>query len=257
MRHRIVVTSAVLAGALSSPLWAIDHANLDEGRPLRFEDAYPVAHGEKVFEAGVGASFERKRDDRVFLGFDALYGVLPNTQIGLGTSFSSDPHQVEGQEKSGDLRLSALYNFNQETLDLPAFALKGQANFPTGVDSAGADLGFTGIATKSFGRLGLHLNAGYTFLSGEEAGERDGQYKVALGTSYPLGAPQNTRTTVLADLFTQQSTLKGDDNVYGAEAGVRYQLGTQSAVDIGVGSEFSGPAQRSSLYLTAGISYSF
>ena len=257
MRHRIVVTSAVLAGALSSPLWAIDHANLDEGRPLRFEDAYPVAHGEKVFEAGVGASFERKRDDRVFLGFDALYGVLPNTQIGLGTSFSSDPHQVEGQEKSGDLRLSALYNFNQETLDLPAFALKGQANFPTGVDSRGTDFELTGIATRSFGRLGLHLNAGYTFVGGGRGEERDGQYKLALGSSYPLGAPQSTRTTVLADLFTRQSTFRGDRDVLGAEAGVRYQLGSQSTVDLGLGSEFAGPDQRSSLYVTAGISYSF
>ncbi len=257
MRRLTMLASAALVGVLSTPLWAIDHSNLDEGRPLRFEDAYPVAHGEKVIETGVGASFERKHDDRIFLNAEALYGLVPNAQIGLGTAFSTDPREVDGQEKSGDLRLSALYNFNQESLDLPAFALKGQANFPTGVDSSGTDLGFTGIATKSFGRLGLHLNAGYTFIGGEKGDERDGQYKVALGTSYPLGAPQRTRTTLLAGLFTEQSTFRGDKNVLGAEAGVRYQLGTQSTVDLGMGSEFAGPDQRSSLYVTAGISYSF
>ena len=257
MRRLTLVVALAVSGGVATSLRAIDHSNLDAHRPLRFEDAYPVAHGERVLETGVGASFERERDDRAFLDAEALYGLFPNAHVGLGTAFSTDPHEVEGQEKSGDLRLSALYNLNQETLDLPAFALKGQANFPTGVDSRGTDLEFTGIATRSFGRLGLHLNAGYAFIGGERGNERDGQYKVALGTSYPLGAPRHTRTALLADLFTGQSMLRGDKNVLGAEAGVRYQLGTQSTVDLGLGSEFSGPDQRASLYATAGISHSF
>jgi hypothetical protein len=53
--------------------------------------------------------------------------------------------------------LSRLYNFNQETLTLPAFGVKLELNLPTGVKSAGVDLAVKGLVTKSFDRLSLHI----------------------------------------------------------------------------------------------------
>jgi hypothetical protein len=97
-------------------------------------------------------------------------------------------------------------------------------HLPTGVDSSGIDVSLTGLVTKSFGRLRLHANAGYAFLSGEDPSERDGRYEITLGASYPIGASHYTRLTILGDLFTKQSVARGESNIGGAEVGLRYQL---------------------------------
>jgi hypothetical protein len=141
---------------------------------------------------------------------------------------------------------------------LPAFGLKLAARFPTGVDSSGVDLGVTGLVTRSVARLGLHLNAGYEFLGGDDGGEaRGGRYTVVLGASYPVGAPQYTRTTVLADVFTEQGRRRGEPNVLGVEVGFRHQLTSRFVLDAGVGTELVGPAERSRFFATAGLGVGF
>lgn len=268
MRLPFLLAVALLAAGVP-PAYAIDHTNLDEGRPLRLEDAYPVAAGEWTVEAGAGFTRQRQGPDRGFFPVEVLYGALPNLQLGLGSTLSTDPHEIDEPTKSGDLQLSALYNFNQETLSLPAFGLKLTVNFPTGVDSSGVDVEVKGIVTKSFGRLSLHVNAAYEFLDSSDNGfrrvtvssrgaeERDGRYKVAVGTSYPVGAPRYTRTTVLGDLFTEQGGRRGEANMVGVEVGFRHQLTHRVVVDAGVGTEFAGPADRSRLFVTAGVSFGF
>src|SRR5688572_13389740 len=50
-------TALALAGCvLLLPAWAfgIDHKNLDEGRPLRLDDAYAISTGEIEIEMGAG-----------------------------------------------------------------------------------------------------------------------------------------------------------------------------------------------------------
>jgi hypothetical protein len=257
MHQRSLIWSLALFMAVAPAASAIDHKNLDEGRPLRLDDAYSIATGELAVEAGAGFALERRGPARGVLPVEALYGALPNLQLGLGTTLLTDPHEVHEQTKSGDLRVSGLYNFNQETLTLPAFGLKLELNLPTGVDSAGVDVEVKGIVTRSIQRLSLHLNAGYTFLSGTTNDERDGRYEVTLGASYPVGAPQYTRTTLVGDLFTEQGDRRGGSNVFGAEVGFRHQLTQRLVVDAGIGSELAGPADRSSLFVTTGVSVGF
>ena len=236
---------------------AIDHGNLDEDRPVRMEDAYPVASGEWAAEAGAGFTLERRRSDRGVFPLEVLYGAYPNLQLGLGTTLSTNPHELDGQTKSGDLHLSGLYNFNQETLTLPALGAKLSLNFPTGVDSAGVDVRVKGLVTKSLGRLSVHFNPAYEFLQGTKGGERDGRYEFILGASYPLGAPTYTRTTLVGDVFTEQAPRHGDANIGGVEFGFRHQLTLRLVLDAGLGTEFAGPADRSLFFLTAGISSAF
>jgi hypothetical protein len=100
------------------------YQNLDENRPLRLEDAYAIASGELAVEAGAGFTLERRGPDRGFFPVEVLYGAYPNLQLGLGTTLSTDPHEIDEQTKSGDLQVSGRYNFNQETLTLPASGLK-------------------------------------------------------------------------------------------------------------------------------------
>jgi len=236
---------------------AIDHKNLDEGRPLRLEDAYAISTGEIALEAGAGFTLRRRGADRGFFPIEVLCGAFPNFQVGVGATLSTDPREIDEPTKSGDLRTGALYNLNQETLVMPAFGVKLEVELPTGVDSKGVDVEVKGIVTKSFERLSFHFNAAYLFFTDSDRGERDGRYELVLGASYPIGAPRFTRATLIADVFTEQSTRRGESNVAGTEIGLRYQLTPSIVWDIGVGTEFSGPSDRSPFILSTGLSWAF
>jgi hypothetical protein len=252
----IAVSVLLLLGAIESA-FAIDHGNLDENRPLRLEDAYPIASGEIAIEGGGGFTLQRRGSNRGLFPIELLYGAYPNLQLGLGTVLPTDPREIDERPKSGDLVLSALYNFNQETISLPAFALKLGLDAPTGVDARGYGIELKGIITKSFERVSLHFNGSYEFLTDNGRGERDGRYKLVLGASYPVGAPRFTRATLIADVFTEQPVQRHEPNIVGTEVGVRYQLTPRLVWDAGVGTEFAGPAGRSNFFLTTGVSFGF
>jgi len=251
----VLVVAIVLSVPVSA--LAIDHGNLDEGRPLRLEDAYAISTGEIALETGAGFSLLRRGPDRGFFPIEILWGALPNFQISLGTTLSTDPHEIDEPVKSGDLRLGALYNLNQETLVLPAFGVKLEVNLPTGVDAHGVALKLKGIVTKSIERLSLHFNAGYQGFTDARREERDGRYELVLGASYPLGAPHYTRATIVADVFTEQSARHGEDNTVGVEAGFRYQITRTIVWDAGVGTEFAGTSDRSQFMFKTGFSWAY
>jgi hypothetical protein len=245
-----------LAGLPANTAYAIDHDNLDEGRPLRLEDAYPIAAGEWALETGAGFSAPRKSRARGLFPVEVLYG-LPNLQVSVGTTLLTDPKQIEEQTKSGDLQFSGLYNFNQETLTMPAFGIRVTLNTPTGTDSSGLDVRVKGLVTKSFDRLSVHFNPAYEVFSGTKPFERDGRYELALGASYPVGAPKHTLTTLLGDVFTEQAPRRGAPQIVGAEIGVRQQWTPWTVLDAGIGTEFAGPSSRSSFFATVGVSVGF
>lgn len=124
MIQRILIVALLLVAAAVAEVEAIDHKNLEAGRPLRLEDAYPISTGEIAIETGGGLTLQRRRPDRGFFPIQILYGALPNLQLEVGSTLSTEPRSIEEQTKSGDLRLGALYNFNQETMRMPAFAAK-------------------------------------------------------------------------------------------------------------------------------------
>jgi hypothetical protein len=237
--------------------FAIDHGNLDEGRPLRLEDAYTIAHGEITLETGVGYQSPREGSGQFIFPVAVLWGAYPNFHVEIGTALFTSPRQVEGPRHSGDLRLGALYNLNQETLTLPAFGIKAEAILPTGTDSSGTDFELKGIITKGIGRLSFHLNAGYEFIGSPEPGWRDGGYRLVFGSSYPVGAPMYTRTTILADIFFDQSHRRGERETAGVEAGFRHQLTERSVLDAGIGTEVRGARDRADFFVTAGLSTAF
>ncbi len=254
---KIIAASVLLLLGATQSAVAIDHGNLDENRPLRLEDAYPITSGEIAIEAGAGFTLERRGPNRGVFPVELLYGAYPNLQLGLGTVLSTDPREIDERPKSGDLVLSALYNFNQETISLPAFALKLSLDAPTGVDARGYGIELKGIITKSFERVSLHFNGGYEFLPGSGRDDRDGRYKLVLGASYPVGAPRFTRATLIGDVFTEQSERRHERNIVGTEVGLRCQLTARLVWDVGVGTEFAGPARRSDFFMKTGFSFGF
>ena len=76
------------------PAGAIDHSNLDEQRPLRLEDPYPIAAGERALETGVGFRLLRRGGDRGVFPLELVYDVIPNAQLGLGTVLSTAPREI-------------------------------------------------------------------------------------------------------------------------------------------------------------------
>jgi hypothetical protein len=254
VRILIAIAALALPGA---PVLGLDHSNLDEGRPLRLEDPYPIAHREIALEFGVGRLSPRTGRDRSSGTIEILYGLAPNLQVGASVAGFSPPGDVEGEGKSGDLHVDALYNFNQESFRAPALGIQATIDLPTGADSAGLDGEIRGMVTRGFGRLQLHLNAAREFLSGTPAGVRRGRWIGVLGGSYPLGAPRHTRTLLVGDIFSEDGALRGEDRTVGGELGVRVQAGSRVILDAALGREFSGPADRASATFTAGISVSF
>ena len=190
--------------------FGLDHKNLDEGRPIQVEDSYAIAHEEITVEAGVGYNNKTQGSDRWILPLQILYGALPNSHFELGTTLQTASHA-----KSGDLELGGLYNFNQETLSLPALGIKATITLPTGVDSSGTDIEIKGLVTQSFSRLSLYLNASHVFVSGSGSPAGNDLHKLLLGASYPVGAPQYTRLTLVTDVFTELARdLTGAERVY-------------------------------------------
>ena len=256
MRRRVLVFCVFLL-FVASPVAAVDHKNLDEGRPTRLDDAYTIATGEIEIAAGLGVAVSRRGPARGLLPIEIVYGAFPNLQIGIGTSITTDPRTLDEPPKSGDVHLGALYNFNQETLALPAFGLRLDVGLPTGVGGDNTTVRLKGIVTKSIERLSLHLNAAYEFITDTRRDEREGRYEFVVGASYPVGAPRYTRATVIADIFAEQAFHRGDDTVVGLEAGFRYQVTSRLIWDLGMGTELAGPADRQKLFFTTGISFGF
>ncbi len=259
LRRRQVV--ACLLGAVlmwtAAPLFALDHDNLDPNRPIGMEDAYAIPKGEIGLEGGV--RFNDRREGRTSVTFQPqiIYGAFANTQIEIQGDLFTDPRSLVGANKSGDLHLGVLYNFNTETLNLPAFAVRVEADLPTGVNSKGVDTQLTGILTRSFGRLRAHLNAGYSVIGSPQGQERPGAYRAVAAVSYPLGYPTSFRDTLIASVYSRQSDLRGRQNHTGVEIGIRHQLTSRVVLDGGLGTEFVGPADRAALLGTVGVSVGF
>ena len=203
------------------------------------------------------ASHNRHGDDRAAFPLELLYGAYWNLHLGLGSTLATSPRSIGDPEKSGDLRLFGLYNLNQETLRIPALAVKLTLDFPSGMRSRGVDTELKGILTRTVGHGRVHLNAGYQFIGHARHAERSGRYEVVLGAQYPWGYPRSFTTTVLADVFTRQATRFDETNNSGVEIGVRRQIAPSVIVDAGIGTECVGPSERDLFFATVGVSFGF
>ena len=161
---------------------ASDHANLEEGLPVQVEDAYPTAYLNREFQ--LMGRYERTADG------ENQYVVEPRLEYGFARNWQARinvPLTLGGGDKrnSGDLGLEAFYNFNTESLQLPAFAVSARAILPTGRDSSGVDTEFKFIATKSLGYAEklqrVHLNLIYFANASRRADERANHYAAILG----------------------------------------------------------------------------
>lgn len=226
-----LAASVVLAGAAH----AGDHINLEPGLPLEVEDAYPTAYLNREFQ--LSARYERTK------GGKNQYVVDPRLEYGFARNWQariSVPFIMGGSDKrgSGDIGAEVFYNFNTESLKLPAFAASINATAPTGRDSSGLDTSYKFIATKTLGYAEklqrVHLNLAYFNNASPRADERSNGYEAVVGYSQRVG-PQ---TIFLAD-YARQQQKERDVITDIVEVGLRYQQSPLTALSIGLGAGVS------------------
>jgi hypothetical protein len=162
--QRIAALAIALTAAGIRPLAAqIDYRNLDDHRPVRTEDAYPIER--YAFEFLVPYEYENAPAGEALHVFtpELGYGVLANTQMGLKLPFGA-VNRADGTDWGfAGPRVFALYNFTTEGRTLPGLALRADVALPVGgLAGDNAQLTLKGIATRSWGRTRLHLNGGVT-----------------------------------------------------------------------------------------------
>jgi hypothetical protein len=252
------LAAAALLATLSAvrPLPAqIDYRNLEDGRPVFTEDAYPI--DQYAFELALPYRFEREPGGTRTHVFDPeiSYGIIPNGEAGVRTALAVLTAGGATDWGLGGLTVFALYNVNTELAWLPALSLRGDLSLPVGA-LAGDAVRYTlkGIATRSFGRVRVHVNA-----------------LVSLGADQPFGAvgpPPRWAFSAAGDLTLLRAGLlliadavtlrppRDEPVQLNAEVGARYQwtptlvasLGVSRRVVEDVGPDFG---------LTIGLSYAF
>lgn len=260
--HRRVGLALVLAGAAllaGAPAHAVDHNNIDAGRPLAFDDAEPIARHEQDLDLGLRFGVPRRRPLRFGLDWDYLFGFGPNSHLSVGLSPS-----VGGQSGSGvdfgNLSLGVQHQFNREIKNTPAFALRADAYLPTGRNAEGPDFRLRGIWSKTVGQYNrLHLNLDLNAASRPRHGERQFNPGLILGYTKPLGYPKRFDRTGLASLGIQAGPKSGAGPIVTFGLGVRQQVTVRSVVDVGIESDvaaFNG-APGDSIRFIAGYSTAF
>lgn len=253
-----VLWMSALCFLVTLPSWAVDHNNLDAGRPLDFDDAEAIAYREKAFEFGAAITKPKSGKMSVEGAAEFLYGFAPNSHISL--DFDPGYTGENGGRRRfdvGDVGIGFFHNFNRESGNTPAFAVRTDAYLPTGRDSSGVDLRLRGIASKQFRQYDrLHLNLDLT-LNNSAAGERKTQPGVVLGYSRPLGYPTRFDRTLLAQAAYRTNSERGENGISTLGLGLRQQVSVRSVFDIGLKSDVSGGRNRDSLQLVAGYSTQF
>ena len=252
---RLFAATALLAAGPGCLTAQIDYRNLDDDRPTRVEDAYPVER--HAFEFLIPYAIERERGGVTVHSWvlELAYGVLRNAQFGLKAPLAAV--RAGGTTTSGlsGLRAFALYNFNTESLILPALSLRTDVAFPVGPLS-GSDTRVTvkGIATRSFGRTRIHLNGAYGFGPNGTPAVVETAERWWVGAA--LDRTQFRQSLLLVGEVYVRRVLDGAPTEVNASLGLRWQWRPTAVIDVGVSRGLRkglGPEYA----LTVGVSNAF
>jgi len=155
---------ALIALAAPDAAAQIDYRNLDDDRPTRVEDAYPAER--YAFEFLIPYSVERERGGATLHGsvLEVEYGIIRNGQVGLKAPVGVLRDADTTETGLSGLRVFGLYNLNTESRLLPALSLRTDVEFPVGgLAGSETQAALKAIATRSWGRNRIHLNAAYRF----------------------------------------------------------------------------------------------
>ncbi|PSF39567.1 hypothetical protein C7H19_01900 [Aphanothece hegewaldii CCALA 016] len=260
--NRILFWGALALTVLAvNPSLAVDHNNLDAGRPLSFDDAESIAYREQSIEFGAGLNLPSNRSVGGSFEIEYLYGFALNSHlvIGLDPSVGGKADTDDTRLDVGNLSVGVFHNFNREYNNVPAFAIRGDVGLPTGRDARGVDIRLRGIASKTVGQYDrLHLNLDLNVKTDVDSEERSVIPGLILGYSRPLGYPKRFDKTFLAEMGVRASQDSAGGAILITGVGIRQQVSLRSVLDFGIeGDIATGAGERSELRLKVGYSFGF
>ena len=254
MRKRAALTILALLAFSVEAQAQIDYRNLDDDRPVVTEDAYPVER--YAFEFLLPYRFENEIGSQHIHSTvpEVTYGLIRNAQVGLKLPFAAAHDGAVTEWGLAGVRLFSLYNLNTETRWLPALAVRADVSFPVG-SLAGDETRFAvkAIATRSWGRMRIHLNASRGFGPEEvlAAAEPISRWNgsVALDRTF-----FRSSFLLIGEIVASQS-VRNAPTAVNASIGGRWQWTPTLVLDVGVTRRLrsAGP----DLGLTVGMSHAF
>ncbi len=255
----IATIAASTCTAFAPAARAVDHNNIDAGRPLDFDDAQAIAYRERALDVGGALDVSSGGDVNAAGALEFLSGFAPNTHFSVGI----DPQYGRAQNgnrrfDNGDLSVGVLHNFNREYGNVPALGARVDAFLPTGRDSSGVDFRLRGIASRQFQQYArLHLNIDLGLNNSASNGERKYLPGAIVGYSKPIGYPTSFNRTLLAQVALRANPKRGQSGIFNVGIGMRQQVTVDSVFDIGFKSDLTGGRGRSALKFIAGYSKQF
>jgi hypothetical protein len=212
-----------------------DYRNLDSGRPMAVEDAQPIEYRAMESQYGIPRFSREARGVWLFaLEPEFKLGILKNTQVGLSTEYVAMREAGHTVVASTDRQFHLLYNFNQETRNWPAFALRTELAVRSGGLGSRHEHGaLKAIISKTFGRNRVHLNGSYT-IGPTAAPGRGGELvnRFFYGAAYERTLPLKF-LVLLADVYARKPIDHARTQVV-FEFGTRVQLNPVWVLDAGI-----------------------
>lgn len=248
------VRSLLLAGALALSAAALpaqtDYRNLDDERPVRTEDAWPIER--RAWEWMMPFHYARHAGrGEVEFTPEVMWGAFPNGMLGAKLPVRTTDRL--GEAAAAGPRLFALLSLNAETPQAPGMALRADAILPGGAASGeGVLVVGKAIATRTWGRLRTHANASVTLGRASDAPDADapGRWSASVAADWTL---MRQSTLLIAELYSARP-LGGSVQQWEVGTGIRRQMTPAVVLDLGVA---HGLREGAGFAFTMGISRTF
>ncbi|RIK99308.1 MAG: hypothetical protein DCC71_20430 [Proteobacteria bacterium] len=228
-----------------------DHTNLERDLPTALEDAAPIGYLGRELQAIFRYEHTDRHDESFHAETRLEFGFPRNAQIALAI-----PYQFGDavEDTIAPIRLEGLYNTNQETRFVPAFAIGADLELPTGSEAHGFDPHVKLIATKTLPFTEwfqqLHLNFEFGWNDEQQDDDRSTSWRAVAGYSIRLG-PQ---AIGILD-FVREADFGADHQANVVEVGVRYQVTPLWVLSAGAGAGFGAESPKARA--TIGFQYAF
>ena len=261
LRVRCITLAAVglaLAAAVAAARAQGDYRNLDAGRPIAVEDAQPIEYRAMESQYGIPRFTRERRGQWIFsLEPEFKWGIFKDTQLGFSSEYVAAHQAGHTVVTQRDKQIHLLYNFNQETRSLPAFALRPELTVRSGGLGSQHEHGaLKGIVSKTFGANRVHLNGSYTV--GPTARPERGDELVNryfYGAAYERTLPLHF-LVLLADVYARKPIDHSRTEVI-FDLGTRVQLTPTWVLDAGLSSGALRSSVGPDIGFTFGLSHSF
>lgn len=247
---------------MHQPIGAVDHNNLDAGRPLSFDDAEAIAYRERAVEMGVGGVSPNQGPTGLAISTEFIYGFALNSHLSVDIDAAAGG-RTELSERNfqfDNLSLGFFHNFNREYGNVPAFSLRADVDLPAENGTRDVEVHLRAIASKTLFQYDrLHLNLDGVVAFDPDIGERQFRPGIILGYSKPIGYPRSFSRTGVAEVSFQTTEQKGTGPVMSLGVGLRQQVTVRSVFDIGIRSDILAldGAPHEDIKVIAGYSISF